>query len=48
MGADTWVCSKSYKYTLETIPILRQQKNWVGRFGKWPFLLTFSTAFMLT
>ena len=27
-----------------TIPILRQQKNWVGRFGKWTFLLTFSTV----
>ena len=33
---------------LGTIPILRQQKDWVGGVEKLPFLLTFSTVFMLT
>jgi len=28
--------------------MLRQQKDLVGRLRKWQFLLTFSTAFMLT
>ena len=31
-----------------TIPILRQQKDWVGGVKKWPVLLTFNTVFMLT
>ena len=30
-----------------TIPILRQQKDWVGGTRKRPDLLTFSTVFML-
>ena len=34
--------------TLGSIPILCQQEDWVSGFRKWPFLLTFSTAFMLT
>ena len=29
-----------------TIPILRQQKDWVGGFGKCPFVLKFSTVLM--
>ena len=33
---------------LGTILILCQQKDWIGRFGKWQFLLTFRTKFMLT
>ena len=33
--------------TLDAIPILRQQKDWVGGSRKWPFLLMFSTIFML-
>ena len=33
-------------YDHGTISILRQQKDWVGRFGKWPFLLTFSTLLL--
>ena len=32
---------------IEAIPILRQQKDWVGGSKKGPFLLTFSTVFML-
>ena len=32
---------------LGTIPILRQQKDWVGGFRKRHFLLTFSTVFTL-
>ena len=32
---------------LDTIPILRQQNDWVGGVEKWPFLQTFSTVFML-
>ena len=32
---------------LGTIPILRQQKDWVGGSRKWPVFLTFSTVFML-
>ena len=31
-----------------TIPILRQQKDWVGGFRKLTVLLTFGTVFMLT
>ena len=32
---------------LGTIPILRQQKDWVAGSRKWPLLLTFSNVFML-
>ena len=32
---------------LGTIPILRQQKDWVGGSRKWPVLLKFSSVFML-
>ena len=32
---------------LEAIPILRQQNNWVGGSKIRPFLLMFSTVFML-
>ena len=28
-----------------TIPILRQQRDWVGGVEKWQFLLTFSTIY---
>ena len=38
-------CNSSF--VLGAIPILRQQKDWVGGFRKWPILLTFSTVFML-
>ena len=34
----TWFC-----FAFGTIPMLRQQKDWVGGFGNCPFLLTFST-----
>ena len=34
-------------FTAGTIPVLRQQKDWVGGSRKWPVLLTFSTVFML-
>jgi hypothetical protein len=32
---------------LGTIPILRQQTDWVDGIKKWPFLLTFSTVFKI-
>ena len=31
-----------------SISTLRQHMDWVGGFRKWPFLLSFSTVFMLT
>ena len=31
--------------SLGTIPILRQQRNWVGGVNKWQFLLKFSTIY---
>ena len=34
-------------FTSMAIPILRQQKNWVGGSRKWPFLLMFSSEVML-
>ena len=37
----------SYYTYLGAIPILYQQEGWVGGFGKWQFLLMFSTVFML-
>ena len=39
---------QEWSVRLGTIPILRQQKDWVGGFGKWPIFLTFSTVFMLS
>ena len=51
-----WYCSSwtaqmqfaaDFKLNYGTIPILRQQKDWVGGVRKCPFLLTFSAAFML-
>ena len=35
-------------FTLGTILILRQQKDWVGRVRKWPILMMCSNVFMLT
>ena len=36
-----------FKLSYGTIPILRQQKNWMGGFGKWPFLPMSSTVFII-
>ena len=44
---------KSFNHTtftfraLGTITMLRQQKDWVGGFRKWQFLLMFSTVFLM-
>ena len=43
----TAVSSCLLPYYIGTIPILRQQKEWVGGLRKWSVLLTFSTVFML-
>ena len=34
-----------FKLSYGTIPILRQQKNWMGGFGKWPSWQTFGAVF---
>ena len=48
-SAGIVLLSATYEpFTLGTIPILRQQKDWVGRVRKWPFLMMFSNVFMLT
>ena len=48
-SAGIVLLSATYEpFTLGTIPILRQQKDWVGRVRKRPFLMTFSNVFMLT
>ena len=36
-----------FEFYLWTIPIIRQQKDWVVGSRKWPVLLTFSTVYML-
>ena len=36
---------QNYSLWLGTIPILRQQRNWVGGAEKWQFLLMFSTIY---
>ena len=44
---DEIIFEVTFLLQLGTIPILRQQKNWVGGSRKWPVLLTFSTVFVL-
>ena len=50
-GGSTCLQSQCERTTEEdwigTIPILRQQKDWVGGSKKWPVLLMFDTVLML-
>ena len=44
---DFEVSLKVYFICIETIPILRQQKDWVSGSRKWTVVMMFSTVFML-